>query len=43
MKKNKVFFDMSMSVDGFITPEGMDMEHVGSPEYKQWLNKWMVL
>ncbi|GIW62418.1 MAG: deaminase [Patescibacteria group bacterium] len=43
MKKNKVFFDMSMSFDGFIAPEGMDMEHADNPEYKQWLNKWMAL
>lgn len=43
MKKNKVFFDMSISVDGFIAPEGMDMEHADNPEYKQWLNKWMAL
>ena len=40
MKKNKVFFDMAMSLDGFIAPEGMDMAHADNPEYKQWANKW---
>ena len=39
----KVFFDMVMSLDGFIAPEGMDMDHANDPEYKQWLKKWMKL
>ena len=39
----KVFFDMALSLDGFIAPEGMDMEHYNDPEYKQWLKKWMEL
>ena len=39
----KVFFDMVMSLDGFIAPEGMDMDHANDPEYKQWLKKWMEL
>jgi dihydrofolate reductase len=39
----KVFFDMAISLDGFIAPEGMDMEHYDNPEYKQWLKKWMEL
>ena len=41
--KSKVFFDMVVSLDGFIAPEGMDMEHANNPEYKQWLKKWMEL
>ena len=32
-----------MSLDGFIAPEGMDMDHANDPEYKQWLKKWMEL
>jgi dihydrofolate reductase len=40
MKKNKVFFDMAISLDGFIAPEGMDLAHADNPEYKQWANKW---
>lgn len=43
MRKNKVFFDVAMSLDGFVAPEGMDMAHADDPEYKQWLNKWMAL
>lgn len=43
MKTSKVFFDVGMSLDGFIAPEGMDMAHADDPEYKQWLNKWMQL
>jgi dihydrofolate reductase len=41
--KNKVFFDMVMSLDGFIAPEGMDLDHADDPDSKQWLNKWLEL
>src|SRR5882762_1083853 len=41
--KNKVFFDMVMSIDGFIAPEGMELSHANDPEYKQWQKKWMEL
>ena len=40
---SKVFFDMTMSLDGFIAPEGMTMEHAADPGYKQWLQKWTDL
>jgi hypothetical protein len=43
MQKNNVFFEVVMSLDGFIAPEGMDMAHANDPEYKQWMNKWMEL
>ena len=43
MRKNTVFFDVAMSLDGFIAPEGMDMAHADDPEYKHWLNKWTEL
>jgi dihydrofolate reductase len=36
----KVFFDMTMSVDGFIAPDGMTMDHAQDPGYKNWLQKW---
>lgn len=36
----KVFFDIAMSLDGFIAPNGMDMEHAHDPSYKNWLQKW---
>ena len=41
--KNKVFFDMVMSIDGFTSPEGMELAHANDPEYKQWQKKWMEL
>ena len=43
MQKSKVFFDVVMSLDGFIAPDGMDMAHADDPEYKQWMKKWMEL
>jgi dihydrofolate reductase len=43
MQTSKVFFNVVMSLDGFIAPEGMDMAHADNPEYKQWMNKWMQL
>ncbi|HZR42188.1 MAG TPA: dihydrofolate reductase family protein [Ktedonobacteraceae bacterium] len=43
MRTNKVFFDVVVSLDGFIAPEGMDMAHAHDPEYKQWLKKWTQL
>jgi len=41
--KNTVFFDMVMSIDGFSSPEGMELSHAKEPEYKQWQKKWMEL
>lgn len=43
MQTSSVFFDVVMSLDGFIAPEGMDMAHANDPEYKQWMKKWMEL
>ena len=40
---SKVFFSVSMSLDGFIAPAGMDMEHAGDPTYKDWANQWEKL
>lgn len=39
----KVFVNVSMSLDGYVAPEGMEMEHIHDPGYKDWLNKWMSL
>ena len=41
--ESKVFFDVSISLDGFIAPEGMEMAHANDPGYKNWMNKWMTL
>ncbi len=40
---SKVFFFVGMSLDGFIAPEGMDMEHGHDPSYKDWGNQWSKL
>ncbi|HEX6147910.1 MAG TPA: dihydrofolate reductase family protein [Acidimicrobiia bacterium] len=39
----KVFVSVSMSLDGYLAPEGMDMEHIDDPGYKDWLSKWVSL
>ena len=33
---NKVFFAVSMSLDGYIAPAGMDLAHADDPSYKDW-------
>jgi dihydrofolate reductase len=40
---SKVFFSVGMSLDGFIAPEGMTLEHANDPNYNDWLNQWMKL
>jgi dihydrofolate reductase len=40
---SKVFFSMTVSLDGFIAPAGMDMAHADDPGYKNWLTHWMAL
>jgi hypothetical protein len=35
MQTGKVFFDMVMSLDGFIAPEGMELAHIHDPQYKR--------
>ena len=39
----KVFFSVSMSLDGFIAPEGMDLDHAGDPSFNDWLSQWDAL
>ena len=39
----KVFFAVSMSLDGVIAPDGMDLEHGHDPAYKDWARKWSAL
>jgi dihydrofolate reductase len=39
----KVFFDVMSTLDGFTTPEGMDMAHAHDPSYKNWMVKWSEL
>lgn len=39
----EVFAGVSMSLDGYIAPEGMDMEHADDPGYKGWMRNWSAL
>jgi dihydrofolate reductase len=40
---SKVFFSVAVSVDGFMAPEGMKLEHAHDPAYKDWMAQWMEL
>ncbi len=40
---SKVFVNIALSLDGYMAPEGMTLEHWGSPEYKDWGAKWGAL
>jgi dihydrofolate reductase len=40
---SKVFFSVVMSLDGYMAPDGMDMEHAGDPNYKNWAKQWGAL
>ena len=37
---SKVFVNIGLSLDGFMAPEGMTLEHWDTPEYKNWGAKW---
>ncbi|MFZ5893320.1 MAG: dihydrofolate reductase family protein [Myxococcota bacterium] len=37
---SKVFFSVSVSLDGYLAPPGMDMEHAGDPTYNDWGVQW---
>jgi len=37
---SKVFFSVGMSLDGFIAPEGMELEHGDDPTYQDWGSQW---
>ena len=40
---SKVFVNIGLSLDGYMAPEGMTLEHWDSPEYKDWSAKWGAL
>lgn len=33
---SKVFVNIALSLDGYMAPDGMDMEHFSDPQYKNW-------
>ena len=37
---SKVFFLVSVSLDGYLVPPGMDLEHFGDPTYQDWGTQW---
>ena len=39
----KVFVHIGLSLDGYMAPEGMTMEHWATPEYRSWGAKWGAL
>jgi dihydrofolate reductase len=43
MAESKVFFSVVASLDGFIAPDGMTLDHADDPGYKQWRSQWMKL
>ena len=38
-----VFENIALSLDGYMAPEGMAIEHWDTPEYKNWGVKWGAL
>ncbi|MGH8494330.1 MAG: dihydrofolate reductase family protein [Moraxellaceae bacterium] len=40
---SKVFVNIGISLDGYMAPEGMALEHWSTPEYKNWGAKWGTL
>jgi len=40
---SKVFVNIALSLDGYMAPEGMTLEHWDNPEYKDWGAKWAAL
>lgn len=40
---SKVFVNIALSLDGYMAPEGMSMDHWDRPEHKNWGAKWGAL
>ena len=40
---SKVFINIGLTLDGYMAPEGMTMEHWSNPGYKNWGTKWGAL
>jgi dihydrofolate reductase len=40
---SKVFVNIALSLDGYMAPEGMNLEHWTTPGYKNWGAKWGAL
>lgn len=40
---SKVFFSVSVSLDGYLAPPGMDLAHAGDPAFEDWGAQWSKL
>jgi dihydrofolate reductase len=40
---SKIFVNIGLSLDGYMAPEGMSIEHWSDPRYKNWGAKWGTL
>lgn len=40
---SKVFVNIALSLDGYMAPEGMTLEHWDTPEYRNWGARWGAL
>jgi dihydrofolate reductase len=40
---SKVFVNIGLSLDGYMAPEGMTLEHWNDPAYENWAAKWGAL
>src|SRR5512147_1384734 len=40
---SRVFVNIGLSLDGYMAPEGMTLEHWDNPGYKNWAAKWEAL
>jgi dihydrofolate reductase len=40
---SKIFANIGLSLDGYMAPEGMTLEHWETPDYKNWGAKWGAL
>lgn len=40
---SKVFVNIALTLDGYMAPEGMAIEHWETPDYKSWGAKWGAL
>lgn len=39
----RVFFMVGSSLDGYMAPEGMDLEHADDPNFNDWMGQWMEM
>ena len=40
---SKIFVNIGLSLDGYMAPTGMTLEHWNHPEYENWAAKWRAL